>query len=84
MRLGSLRLVGAFDFKFDLGAEPGGQHHHAHDALGVDAPAIAGKVHFAGKAAGQLGEFGGGARVQAEFVIDLENGFDHGRPVLTI
>src|SRR5476649_2552486 len=35
-------FVGAVGFQRDLGALAGGQHHHAHDGLGVDAPRITG------------------------------------------
>ena len=41
---------GAIGFDFDLGAEARGQHHHAHDALGIDAAAIAAHVHITGEA----------------------------------
>ena len=40
-------LVIAFGLDLDLAAQACGQHHHAHDALGVDATAIARKVHLA-------------------------------------
>ena len=34
-------LALAFGLEFDLGAEAGGQHHDAHDALGVDPATVA-------------------------------------------
>src|SRR4051794_22790777 len=33
-------------FDRHLAAIPGGQHHHAHDALGVDAPLSPGEPHL--------------------------------------
>src|SRR5690606_39706705 len=56
-----LLLALAAGLQRDFRAQAGGQHHHAHDALGVDAPLAAADPHLAGKAAAQLGELGGGA-----------------------
>src|SRR5690606_39957216 len=47
-----------------------GQHHHAHDALGVDAAAVALEPDLARKSAGELGELGRGACMQPELVDD--------------
>src|SRR4051812_49867630 len=66
-----LRLVLAFGLDLDLAAETRRQHHHAHDALGIDAAAVPGKEDLAAEAAGQLGELGRRARMQPELVIDL-------------
>jgi hypothetical protein len=60
----------------DHGAHAGGQHHHAHDALGVDA-AVARLMNIAGKTAGQLGELGRRAGVQAQLIADGRGGLDH-------
>lgn len=48
----------------------GGQHHHAHDALCVDALTVASHPHLAGILRGELSEFGGSSCMQAEFVDD--------------
>jgi hypothetical protein len=61
-----------------LGADAGGQHHHAHDALGIDAAFAAADPDFAGEAAGQLGQLGRGARVQAQLIADGRGRLDHG------
>ena len=50
--------VFAFGVDGDRAAFAGGQHHHAHDALGVDAAVVAAEVDVAGIATGQLGELG--------------------------
>ena len=49
-----------------------------HDALGINAPLVAAHEHFTGKAAGQFGEFGRGAGVQAQLIADVGGGLDHG------
>src|SRR5256885_5171540 len=52
-----------------------------HDALpislGVDAPLALAHPDFAGKAACKLGELGGGAGMQAQFIADGYRGLDH-------
>ena len=59
------------------GADAGGQHHDAHDALGIHAPLTLGDPDFAWKTAGQLGELGGRAGMQAQFIADGRGGLDH-------
>src|SRR5690606_31577817 len=54
----------------DAAALSGGQHHYSHDALGVDAPAVARQPDVRLESAGGLGQFGRGARVQAQLVDD--------------
>ena len=47
------------------------QHHHAHDTFGVH-PALAfGQPHFAGEAARQFGELGGGSGVRPSLLLML-------------
>ena len=70
-----LRTAG---FQLDGGTQPGGQHHDAHDALGVDAALAAAHPDVAGKAACQLGELGRGPGVQAQLIADGRTGLDHG------
>src|SRR5437868_5874463 len=55
-RFHSVLLVLAIGFHRDFAAKAGSQHHHPHDALGVDAALAAAHPHVAGVAAGQLGE----------------------------
>src|SRR5450432_2664361 len=76
-RIHRLTLVFALGLDLDLGADPRGQHHHAHDALGIDAPAVAAEENLAAKASRELGELGRRARVQAELVIDPGCRLDH-------
>src|SRR5882672_3060629 len=57
----------------------GGKHHHPHDALRVDAAAVARQPHLGRKGAGDLGELGRGARVQSELVHDFSLGLRHCR-----
>ena len=54
-----------------LRALAGGEHHHAHDALGVDAAAVARHRDVALVLRRELRELGRRARVQAELVDDL-------------
>ena len=60
------------------GALTGGQQHHAHDALGVHLAPFGGDGDAATEAGDGLDQFGGGARVQAETVVDDQFAFDHG------
>jgi hypothetical protein len=75
--VGRLLLVLAFGLEFDFGAEAGGQHHDAHDALGVDAAAVAGHEHLALEAAGQFRELGRRAGVKAQLIADDERCSNH-------
>src|SRR5687767_8568678 len=70
-------LVLTVGLDFDLAAGTGGQHHHAHDALGVDAAAVAAHVNVALKTARQLGQLGRCAGVQAELIADRDGRLDH-------
>ena len=47
------------------------QHHHPHDALGIDAPAVALDPDVAAVLAGHLRQLGRGARMQAQLVDDF-------------
>src|SRR6185369_11212780 len=69
--------VGALGLDHDGGALAGGQHHHAHDALGVHAPAVARQPDLARELARGLGELGRGPRVQAQLVDDLSFRLGH-------
>src|SRR6185436_8583214 len=65
----------------DGGAFARGEHHHAHDALRVDAAAVARQPELALVAARDLGQLGRGPRVQAELVDDLYlSARHHGAP----
>jgi hypothetical protein len=74
-------LVAALGFDLDFAAHARGQHHHAHDAFGVNSPAVAAHEDLALKAAGQLGELGRSPRMQAQLIADADVGLDHGRRV---
>src|SRR5688500_2751945 len=67
-----LGLVGAVGFELDRRPQARGEHHHAHDALRVDAPALARDPDRGSEAPGCLRELGGGARVQPELVGDRD------------
>src|SRR5947209_1569261 len=62
--------VRPFTRNLELRAVPRRQHHEAHDALAVDAFAILFDPHVATKAAADFYEHGGGARMEAEAVLD--------------
>jgi hypothetical protein len=47
----------------DLTANTRGQHHHAHDAFGIDSALTFGNPNFTREATGQLGQFGRGTRM---------------------
>ena len=70
-------LVLALGLDLDLGADACGQHHHAHDALGIDAAPVAAQVHLAAETAGQLGQLGRGAGVQTQLIADGDGRLDH-------
>src|SRR5258708_38303897 len=67
-RLGFIRTVG---LDHDGRAFGGGEHHHAHDALGIDPAAVARDPYVGGEFAGELRELGRRARVQPQLVGDL-------------
>ena len=58
-----------------------GEHHDTHNAFGVDAAGVAFKIDFTLEAGGELGEFGGGSGVQAQFVDDFNVAFLHYRVI---
>lgn len=70
-------LVGTVALELDLRADARGQHHHAHDALGVHAPAVAADEDLAAERAGQLGQLGRSAGVQPELIADGERRSNH-------
>src|SRR5574340_1746227 len=57
-----LRLVGAGGFDGDAAALVGGQHHHPHDAFGIDPAAVAREPDVALKLARERGQLGRGTR----------------------
>ena len=70
-------VIGALtgDLDDELRALLGGQHDNAHDALGVDALMVLGDGNLASiVAAGQLDQAGCGAKMQTQFVLDLDRG----------
>src|SRR5664279_6170639 len=66
-------LFGALAFRIDDYGRPlaGGQHHHTHDALGIDAAAAPLHPDLAGKGAGKLCQLGRSAGMQPELVDDF-------------
>src|SRR5438552_13345948 len=70
-------FVGPFDLELDHRADARGEHHHAHDALRVHAPAVALDPDAALEAGSELRELGRGARVQPELVADADLPLDH-------
>src|SRR5262245_1535101 len=72
-------LVLAVGLELDGGPDPRGQHHHAHDALGVHAPALARDEELRLEARRELRELGRRARVQSQLVGDLDRAFLHQR-----
>ena len=73
-------LVVAVGLDLDRRAHARGEHHHAHDALRVHAPAVAGEPDAAAEPGGELRELGRGARVQSELVHDGHVLLDHAGP----
>src|SRR5471032_3014839 len=71
-------FVDAVGLELDGRAEARGEHHHAHDAFRVDAPPVARDPHARLELRCHLRELGGGARVQAQLVGDLDGALDHG------
>src|ERR1700680_2435707 len=65
-------LVGALGLQLDRRAQARGEHHHAHDALGVHAPALALDPDAALEPGRRLGELRRGPRVQPELVGDRD------------
>ena len=57
----------------------GRQHHHAHDAFGVDAARALAHPDLAFVLAGKLGQLGGCPGVQAQFVDDFGFLGQHGQ-----
>jgi hypothetical protein len=65
------RLVGAVGFEHDTAPLDRRQHHHAHQALGVDPAAVSRQRHVALVLRGEAGELGTRRRVQPPLVDDL-------------
>src|SRR5258706_12995349 len=74
-------LVGAVGLELDGRAQARGEHHHAHDAFRVHAPAIFRDEDRALELRRRLGELGGCARVQARLVGDGDGALDHCGPM---
>ena len=70
-------LIRAIGFDDNSAANTSGQHHHAHDAFGVDAALALAHPDLARKAAGEFGQFRGGPGVQAQFIADVRAVLDH-------
>src|SRR5688572_5945810 len=77
-RVDGLGLVRALGLQFDRAPDARGEHHHAHDALRVHAPAVARDPYPALVARGRLRELGRRTRVQAELVGDRDGALEHG------
>ena len=73
----SLRFIRTVGLDLDLTAEACGQHHHAHDALGIDAAPISAHVYVANESPSQLGQLGRRAGVQAQLIADFDGGLLH-------
>ena len=69
--------VRAGGFDPDPAALAGGEHHHAHDALRVHAPAVPRQPHVGAELGRDLRHLGRRARVQAELVLDLNLALRH-------
>src|SRR5450830_1356362 len=76
-RIDTCLLIIALGFQGHFRALAGGQHHDAHDGLGVDAARVAGQPDVALELGGELGKFGGGACVQSQLVDDFEFSLNH-------
>src|SRR5471032_979690 len=76
-RVDASLLVFAISLQCHFGALAGGQHHHAHDGLGIDAARVAGQPHIALELGGQLRKFGGSACMQSQLVDDFEFFLNH-------
>src|SRR5438477_648929 len=61
-RVGRRRLVGPFGLELDRRPHSSREHHHAHDALRIDAPAVALDPDAALELRRRLRELGRGAR----------------------
>ena len=72
-----LFLALAHGLDHHLAAQTSGQHHHAHDAFGIDASLAFAHPDFARKAARQFGQFGRSAGVQPQFIADDHGGQGH-------
>ncbi len=70
-------LIGALGAQRDRRADAGGEHHHAHDALGIDLAATMDQECIALIALQQLHELGRCARMQAKLVADRDLAFKH-------
>src|SRR5262245_55227832 len=75
--VGRLLLVGAVGLDLDHGAQARRQHHHAHDAFRVHAPAVARDPHLARELPRGLRELRRSARMQPQLVGDLDRALDH-------
>ncbi len=54
-----------------------GQHHHAHDALGIDAALAFGNPNFTWKTTRQLGQLGRSSGMQAQLIADGRRSLGH-------
>src|SRR5690606_35381096 len=63
-------LVDSVGLDEQRAALSGGQHHDTHDALGIDAPALASHPHFGGKTGRYLGDAGRWPGVYTQIVDD--------------
>ena len=76
-RVGCRLLIRAVDFDFHNGAYPSSQHHHSHDAFGIDATFVADHEDITLETTSQLGEFGRSSGMQAELIANGERRFYH-------
>ena len=72
---GSLAL--AIGFQRHFRAQTSGEHHDAHDALGVHPAFAARHPDLARKTSRQFGQLGGSAGVQAQLIADGHGALDH-------
>ena len=69
MNIGQCAIgIGTYRVYFDDRTASSGQHHHAHDALGVDALRTLGDENVAYEATGHLGQLGSGPGMLTEFI----------------
>lgn len=68
----SLFGISSSGIHLNRNAQAGSKHHDAHYALGIDALSSAGNENIAAEPAGQLGELGRRAGVQAQLVANYD------------
>ncbi len=76
-RIHGCLFITAIGFQCDFAALAGSQHHHAHDALGIDPATITLDPDFTGMLAGSLRQLSRCAGMQTQFIDDFYFLFNH-------